>query len=52
VKKIDAPLDEVKFVVNGQHTLAPELTPADFNLSDGASINVIVPEEYLTSSDA
>jgi hypothetical protein len=31
VKKITAPLDEIKFVV-GQHTLAPELTPNDFGL--------------------
>lgn len=34
VKKIDAPVDEVKFQVDGphKHTLAPELTPADFKL--------------------
>lgn len=48
VKKIEAPLEETRFVVDEvHHTLAPELTPADFSLKDGATINVIVPEEYL-----
>lgn len=48
VKKIEAPLDEVKFTW-GPHTLAPELTPDDFSLEEGAAINVIVPQEYLSS---
>ena len=48
VKKIEAPLEETRFVVDGvHHTLAPELTPVDFGLADGATINVVVPEEYL-----
>jgi len=48
VKNIDAPVDEVRFVVDTHHhTLAPELTPDDFGLEEGATINVCVPAEYL-----
>ena len=48
VKNIEAPVDEVRFVVDTHHhTLAPELTPDDFGLEEGATINVCVPAEYL-----
>ena len=48
VKSIDAPVDEVRFVVDKHHhTLAPELTPDDFKLEEGATISVCVPAKYL-----
>lgn len=48
MKSIDAPLDEVRFVVdNHHHTLDPELTPDDFRLEEGATISVRVPAKPL-----
>ena len=52
VKNIYAPVDEVRFVVDTvHHTLAPELTPEDFALEDGTTINVMVPAEYMVMEE-